>query len=326
MVHYDCNRCGYSTEYRTSFLKHLNRKYPCKCTLDNISINEMKALNCFEFQNEMEDKIDESAFSHHLVTPKSPQSQHLVSPKSAFSCPFCKTEYAHKQSLHRHIKQSCKLNNLENEKEVNQSNHLVIKSNHLVIKSNHFINKSKYIKKQVFCKFCKKGFSCKQNVSRHEQHYCKQKQVSLVNTINNNNNNNTNSNNTINNNNNIIINNFEKENIDYISRTFLTKLLNTPLTAIPKLLKEIHFNEKFPENNNIRILNKKLKYIDVHNKNKWECRNKKEVLNNLAEKGYDIIDENYEGIYKEDKIIKNYNKFQNNFNNEKIKKKIDKKI
>ena len=55
MVLYTCKRCGkYETHIRSHFLRHLNRKKPCKPHLNNIKIETLKAelsmsdsiLNC----------------------------------------------------------------------------------------------------------------------------------------------------------------------------------------------------------------------------------------------------------------------------------------
>ena len=70
-----------------------------------------------------------------------------------------------------------------------------------------------------------------------------------------------NTNNNIMNQQNIIINNYGKENLDYITPDYLTELLKKPFGAIQSLLKTLHFNEEHPENNNIKIPNKKEKYV-----------------------------------------------------------------
>ena len=284
MVKYYCNRCGYKTNNRTYFLKHLNRKFTCKYTLESVSID------------------------------------------------FIKKKYQYSTSL--------------DEKVVN-------KSKHRVNKSKHKVNKSKHKNDDFICQYCNNEYSCKQSLSRHINHYCKQNIICLLENENTkletenqlikkefedekfkmekeiekllfiNGNNNT-INNTINNNT-IIINNYGNENVDYISNDFLNKLLKTPYSAIPKLLKEIHFNNKHPENRTIRIRNMKLKYAEVHNNEKWEYRNKKEVIEDLVEKGYCILDDNYDEEQNTiiPKLKKNYKKFKDNFDKKEIKDKIE---
>ena len=103
------------------------------------------------------------------------------------------------------------------------------------------------------------------------------------NTIINGNNNNTN---------NIIINNFGNENLEYLTPKYLTELTRIPSLAIPKLIKDIHFNDKHPENKNVRLRCPKNRFIEVH-ENKWEHRNKKEIIEHIVETINDIMENNY---------------------------------
>ena len=64
----------------------------------------------------------------------------------------------------------------------------------------------------------------------------------------------------------------------------LNKLLNLPYSAIPKLIKNIHFNPKHPENHNIKITNKKEPYIKVRKNDKWELQNKDETITDLIDR------------------------------------------
>ena len=114
---------------------------------------------------------------------------------------------------------------------------------------------------------------------------------------------------------NIHINNYGRENTDYISNDFVQKLLNMPYTAVPKILEDIHFNPKHPENHNIRITNRKLPFATIWKDNKWELRNKKEVLTDMVDKGFNILDNKY--CYNTDidinrkKVVEN---FQDKYN------------
>ena len=63
--------------------------------------------------------------------------------------------------------------------------------------------------------------------------------------------------------------------LSYISKDFLTELCILPYSSIKNLLKHIHFNKKHPENQNIRITNKKLPYAEVYKGDKWEICDKR---------------------------------------------------
>ena len=97
--------------------------------------------------------------------------------------------------------------------------------------------------------------------------------------------------NNITNYNNIVINNFGKENIDYITDSMLKKMLKQGSKSIPSLIKEIHFNPDHPENHNVRINNKKLKFAEIRENNKWKYKHKKAVLDDLVDFGYVTLEE-----------------------------------
>ena len=99
------------------------------------------------------------------------------------------------------------------------------------------------------------------------------------------NNNNTNSLNTTNNNNTIIINNYGEEDTKYITSDFILNLLkNKPFKAIPEMIKHTHFNTEHPENQNIKITNKKEPYVKIRKDNKWELQDRKNTITDLIDK------------------------------------------
>ena len=96
-------------------------------------------------------------------------------------------------------------------------------------------------------------------------------------------NNTTHNNNTTNN---IInINNYGDEDTKYITSDYIVKLLkNRPAKTIPELIKYTHFNDEHPENQNIKITNKKEPYIKVRKNDKWELQNKEETISDLIDR------------------------------------------
>ena len=158
------------------------------------------------------------------------------------------------------------------------------------------------------CIYCNKCYSTNSHMRRHEK-TCKVKKDNekkdneikelkemveklLVNSdgntitnnnTNNNSNNNTNSNNTIHNT--ININNYGEENTKYITSDYILNLLKfKPAKAIPELIKHTHFNDKYPENQNIKITNKKGPHIKIMKNNKWELQNKEETITDLIDR------------------------------------------
>ena len=107
-------------------------------------------------------------------------------------------------------------------------------------------------------------------------------------------NSNNNSHNTTNN---IInINNYGDEDTKYITSDYILKLLkNRPAKTIPELIKYTHFNTEHPENQNIKITNKKEPYIKVRKNNKWELQDKDETISDLIDRQQiHLLDENVE--------------------------------
>ena len=130
-------------------------------------------------------------------------------------------------------------------------------------------------------------------------------------------------NNTTNNTQNIIVvNNYGKENTDYLTVEKIKKLLDRPYDSVQELIKMLHFDANHPENHNVKITNKKEPYALVWNDPIWELRKKKTVVKDLVDKGYMMIDGTHDNI---DETNNKFVKFQSNFedDNTNIKDKIE---
>jgi hypothetical protein len=173
------------------------------------------------------------------------------------------------------------------------------------------------------CEYCNKYFSTKAHKRRHEIHYCKKKEdkiaekmklidikykkkekllidkIELLLTKASNSYINMNSNNNINQTNNIQINNFGNEDTSFLTKSYKTRLLKTPFSAIPKLIEDIHFNKEKPENRNIMIVNKRDNKVKIHKDGRWIYKDKKKTLKVLMDEKYNILDDHYD-IVNED--------------------------
>jgi hypothetical protein len=185
------------------------------------------------------------------------------------------------------------------------------------------------------CDYCNVEFTLFTNKRRHELHRCKEndalkdlkikklekekkklekkieKMLNNVGTINNTTNNNTN--NTNNTNNIIVVNNYGKENTDYLTADKIEALLARPYESIQELIKMLHFNSEHPENHNVKITNKKEPYALVWNNPIWEIRKKKSVVKDIVDKGYMMIDTTHDNM---DESNKKYIKFQTKFDDD----------
>ena len=221
---------------------------------------------------------------------------------------------------------------------LNTNEHKLNTNEHKLNTNEHKLNNNKNM-----CIHCLKIFSCNSSLVRHIKYYCKEKENKLIilkkeneiilkenelmkKELENNNKkienntiitkgNNINSNNT----NNIVINNFGNENIDFLSSNYITELSRIPLLAIPKLIKDIHFNDNHPENKNIRLTNPRNKYIEVY-EDKWKYKNKKETLDDILILINEVIENNYESNKEtmEESIKKTLINYFNQFDNNKI--------
>ncbi len=139
--------------------------------------------------------------------------------------------------------------------------------------------------------------------------------------------------NNVNNNVNIVINNYNNDNLDYVSEAFKDRLFkhlindDEHVQPLSKLLENIKFNPKHKENNNVKITSDRSKIGFYYDKKKWHAINKDQLLNELCDYSLKIFKKYFEE--KKDKLpreIKNqYNVFQVRLKTE-FKKKIKKKI
>ena len=168
------------------------------------------------------------------------------------------------------------------------------------------------------CKYCSKEFTRSDNLNRHIEKSCKEKkefdkmenennelqeiiksQTKQINKLLEtngkqiNNTQNNNSNNTINNT--IHINNYGEENLEMLTDEFKERCITRPFYAIIDIIKKIHFNDDYPENKNMRIVNKRDNKIQVLTDGKWQYRYKDEAV----KYAFDDSNERLEQFYAE---------------------------
>lgn len=83
--------------------------------------------------------------------------------------------------------------------------------------------------------------------------------------------------------------------------------------SVPNLIENIHFNDKYPENNNICISNKRAKDAKVFDGKKWKTINKQFLLNEMVDT-YERELKNYAEEKGNNKYIRNYDTAKNNDN------------
>ncbi len=186
------------------------------------------------------------------------------------------------------------------------------------------------IEDNTVCKYCNKKFSSYKNKWRHLK-TCKKKNdiddqnlklknqneilikqveelIKKVSILENNQNVKNSLSNNVNSFNKINVNNYGCENIDYITDKVFKKLLNTPHSAITKLIELKHFHPNHPENHNIKITNIHDKFAKIYKDNKWLISHKKDVISDLVDNGYADFEE-FKDLNEEEitnKILEKY--------------------
>jgi len=129
-------------------------------------------------------------------------------------------------------------------------------------------------------------------------------------------------------NNTINLNSYGKEDLSHITDSFKTQLIKGPFKMIPKMIEAVHFNENKPENNNITLPNKNGKYMKVFKSGKWIYCNKNDVMDELMENNYYILDSHYddtgEGLSNIQK--KRYKKFKDKYDDGNLDKETKEEI
>lgn len=258
MVEYKCFRCGYQASQKCNFKNHLNRKNICKPILENISIEEIKIIYKFDTMSKLP--------SNNTPTTVFQQE------KPAFN------------SL---------TNNRQNQEKPAFS------------KNGNRQNQAKPAFKNIICEYCNKSFTRKYGLTCHLKK-CQFKKNETLNILKKKDNeiqelkeivekllidnksnitNNISNKDSFNTNNTIIINNYGDENTKYITSEYILNLLkNKPAKVIPELIKYTHFNNEHPENQNIKITNKKEPYVKIMKNNKWELQNKEDTITDLIDR------------------------------------------
>ena len=115
------------------------------------------------------------------------------------------------------------------------------------------------------------------------------------------------------------INAFGNENLDYITNDFIHGCVNRIYESVPTIVQKMHFDPAHPENHNVKIPNKKLPHASVMSEDqKWKLMDRQEAINNMIDKGYNIIDSQFRedpSKYNESKQ-RHYRRFQENYDTE----------
>ena len=266
---YECLRCGFVAKQKGHFMDHLNRKNICNPILEPISINEIKTYYNLHNNNNNEqnqpaseqvepglEQVEPGLDSltkpgKNQEKPGSSQSANRQKPGktrlSKIECEFCGKFFTRTYGLTCHLKicPKKKIYESDKDKEIKELKQIVEQL--LLEKSNNNNTNNSNIIGNNSC-----------NTTNTNSHNNNSKNV-------------------------IIVNNYGNENKDYITNDYLLSLLKKPFQAIPELIKYTHFNDEHPENQNIKITNKKQPYVKIMKNDKWELADRKDTINDLID-------------------------------------------
>jgi len=281
MKRFSCIICNYSTSVSSNYKKHLTTKK-----------HDRKK------KGTLKTKGEKGVVSHEkpVMSHKEPKKVQNEPKNKKFKCDYCDALFSTKPNKRRHELHRCKFN-----KDLNND---IIKKQEEKIKKleNEKIEIKYYMEKE------KKELKREMKLEMDKQRRDLMAQIELLLT--------KVGNTTINTtNNNIKINSYGSEDLSHITTNMKTGYLRIPYGAIPKMIKDIHFNIEKPENTNIKITNKKEKFIKVFENGKWNYKNKKDTIEDLIDVKYNIIDSHYEECSDElkEKEMKRYEDFRNKY-------------
>ena len=90
MVTHICPRCGYATDRKNDFNKHLTRKKPC----DAIKVDKRISKKTTSLNNEISKNKTEQSNDQSMLSPNS---------KGFYECIYCSKSYTRKDNLKRHF-------------------------------------------------------------------------------------------------------------------------------------------------------------------------------------------------------------------------------
>ncbi len=326
MVVHTCNCCKKEFDKKSTYLNHIkNRKKPCKPNDDNDSESFQNIPETFQnipetFQN-IPKHSEKAEFLDEI-------SDGILEDNNKNLCKFCLKTFSTGFNLNKHLKSTCKVKILEDEKKQNIFQNLIDKDK----KIDEIINKFSILEEN--------NKNLKENnknlvelteslKNKNDELFKKNKELEMkINKILNKNTNNVqnitnNTQNITNNtqnitNNNIIykINPFNEETFKKLDRKEILKIMtdtdNNGVFCFNKLIKMIHFNNKIPENQNIYMNDYNRGLYMIHDGTQWNLRKDEEfIIFSVLEHVRDLFNE-YNDEEFEEKLEKDVN-FSKNF-------------
>jgi hypothetical protein len=220
--------------------------------------------------------------------------QHKSCKITRYHCKHCNKGFTTDSSMYRHMKNSCKL------KDTNDQDY--------VYKDDTDRIEMQRIYEELLCNQVKmQGIIREMDELKKENHDLKRlmnstpREMINNNTSNTSNNTSNTSNNTINGdvnintnivNNNYVLVGYGKENLSKVDRNDLLKGIQTGFNSTLNLIDTVHFNPKYPEFHNVYISSMKNKYAMIYDGRDWNLMMKDDLIDKLYDDKRNYIEEN----------------------------------
>ena len=242
---YECEICNFSTIFRRNYTRHILTPKHKKRLTDSFSLRDEDKKKDYSSLSLTHKRLifpeNDSFLTHFSLSPEKKRTE-KNDHNSHYVCIFCERSFSRKNNLVRHQKNHCK--GINKKKNDHSDSEILLET----VKS-----QSKQIDDLIDIIGSKPR--CDVNINH----------TSIDNSKNIN----------------FHINNFGSENLEMLTNKFMRSMIDRPYTAIPKMIKKIHFNDKYPENKNIRMLNKKDNKLQIIENGKWTYVDKDETIDML---------------------------------------------
>ena len=228
--------------------------------------------------------IDKFIYMNHLnrKTPCSKETREKLENKK-YECELCNKKFINKQTLLRHKENNCKGYNNEIQKLIENKGNFEEVLNNINNRTNN--SNENNIEKEKFS-----NSKISKSIIGNNNSYIDNTQTTQ----------------NIHNTQNIqiLVNPFGKESSIPIPDSVYFEAIKNLVKGIPLLIKYVHYNIKYPQNQNIKGKGLCSKYIEVHDGEDWKIDSKKNVIHNLITDKKDKLDDFVDEQIEKNKISK----------------------
>ena len=332
MTSYKCIRCGYSTNHKGTFIRHIERVRQCKAIEQNASKNDIYkhnlmfdkitenttlTENCQRNVNVMStlstlcQRSEKCQRSVNVGGKMSTLNEDVGGKMSTFKEDVVNVASTLTQTHQRNVNVKCQCC----QRRVNVESIITQKIKKLSPES---LDKKK--KKIYKCKYCDKQFNTRQSKSRHEKESCptkhtknqllkklQEKQMNaLFDTL-----------------------PYENTNRQFLTDDMISSCMERQNRCVPEIIKLVHFNIDYPENRNLYIRNIKTGYIIAYDGQDWVLKDNNDMLDKIISDNENFMHTKFMEWYDDNtkkkkykKALAKFTKYLNNSSNENLIKNV----